>query len=440
MKGRSGNLEGLQLIGIITLVGLFLVVSVTAWIDSASRNKQAADQKKSIDELMASVGNSDAFASKLVDRMIQAPALQKLIKNYASQSSQEALQAMMGQIARGNSGVSENIIGSMEKKLLEIIEVEGRKVRQGLFTPKELSLINAMIQGFSESVSTEAKTAQKMVLSSVPRIQVPVAPPPAATEIQANQQKLFARLEEVDSKVDKLMVNSVSSGKAIMPDESLSQIREMLKDLGDQIRFQSRAISTAPSSSRNKSRCLVLNWSKSLNASPAEVENLVSELRASKGFEPGASSNNSFLFIQDFQPKKTIKPIINSAKALEAFIGGNGPVEGRPVADELPGIVTEQVPGSSVGIDQLVVVTGHEFRFKKEDLSDWNRFRTVVFVLVEGPVPEYFEWTYFSKLKAQRQKVPGLITEVKIFKKQNERGLGKEEIRELARLVGSVAD
>jgi hypothetical protein len=442
---KPKNVAVLQLFGILILLSILIIFIVFNYFDNLMRRKAAAEQQASIDSLIASVGNGDAVAAKLADRIALGSTFQKTLKTYSTQSSQEALQIFMMQVARGNVLANESVISEMEKRVLASLWEEAGKLKRSLFTSKELAMVGDMVSNIGHAVMDEAKKAKSAVHANLSRFQVPASMSPADSKDQF--QESLVRLEEINRKVDSWLQtakNPANMPSPVMKDKaeeaSMAEIRDMMKDLGEQIRFQARLRSPSTAGKQSKSLCYVLNWSKSLNVSPVELESLVQGIKSITGLEQTSPSSNSFLLMQDFSPKKVIKPFVYSEKALTAFLSGVGPSDGRPLADDLPSAVVDQVPGSAVGIDTLVLITGHEFRFKKEDLNDWNRFKTLILVLIEGPVPEYFEWTHIAKLKSQRQKVPGNITEIRVFKKQNDRGLSKDEVRDLTRQIQQSVD
>jgi len=202
-----------------------------------------------------------------------------------------------------------------------------------------------------------------------------------------------------------------------------------------------RATGGSTSSTPGKSSLVTLCLSKSLNMSNEETRDLVSKILII--LPPGKdsekpSAGGKLLMVSDISAGKKMLVGKENVREMETWLAANGPSESRPALDSLPKVVVSSLGDDVKKIERLVVVTNHEFRFREMEMAEWNQFKSVVFVMVEGPIPDYFEWGHFNKLKEFRKKWQGNETKSKIFKRQLDKGMILEEMVDLADVVREV--
>lgn len=195
------------------------------------------------------------------------------------------------------------------------------------------------------------------------------------------------------------------------------------------------------SGAKSRTTFIVTCLTKSLDISVSEKVNLMTKLTEIAPFYDDnlkVPFSGKILVTSGNISDKSLLVNRLSLGQLHEWFSANDPVELRPALDDLPNIVHSALGSADQLIERLVVVTNHEFRFRGLEFNAWNQYKSVVFVMLESPIPEYFEWRHFNNMKMVRNKFSGFETKARIFKRQSNKGMGLEEMADLASIVDDL--
>jgi hypothetical protein len=306
-----------------------------------------------------------------------------------------------------------------------------------------ITLVLVIYMAFWKSGNSENATSAIEALKS--EFESNSATAKVLLEQYAKQSKENANLFE--------SLKSTSGNHAVLSKEILSKLdtvalatkaasKEITNRLDDQIkRFEPIPVGGSPTQpASGKPTLVALCLSKSLNISKDETRDLAAKLVS---VIPSSKQNDKsllgqLLVVGDIAGGKKLLVSKDNIRDLETWLGTNTPSESRPAMDGLSKMVTDALGSFGKEIERLVVVTNHEFRFRDAELTDWNRFKSVSFVMLEGPIPDYFEWGHVNKLKEFRKKWQGHETKIRIFKRQLDKGMVLEEMADLASMVAEL--
>jgi hypothetical protein len=307
------------------------------------------------------------------------------------------------------------------------IEVEASQSIQKMYSEMADSNSN-FNQNFSKDVAAKMQVSiqkaleykNKDLFKGNNQLQ-PIDGPFAENPLKKLDEKVIPVLNAIREKVDKLESDNGQSFAKLNDAASLLALGALKPQLSGRV--------TLP----------VLGLTQSLNLSKAEKLDLISKLMSVAPRHEEISKANvlsgKILVTNNFNPSKFLFASQNDLVQAEKWLASNDVDESRPAMDALPEVVSAALGSSSQLVERLVVVTNHEFRFRNTEFTNWDRFKSVAFVMLEGPIPEYFEWGHINKLKDFRKKGQGSETKIRIFKRQSDKGLSQEEMIDLSTIV-----